>query len=510
MLATIAMSCSDEWETHYEGTAVGKSDLTLYENIKDQPDLSTFASMLAITGYDSVLSQSIPYTVWAPTNEALTGIDLRDTADVRNIVTNHIALFSCPVYLAKGKKIRMLNGKLFSFETVGSAYTIDGIELKTYDQALFNGMLHQINQAIPYRKNGWEYLLTASGIDSLQWYVNSLFTKELDMSQSYKDGLFVDSVFMTTNQMLTYLGDMDIEDSIYTLLLPSNQAWTEAYQRVLPYYKTLLKDGGTEAQIKNTKWSIARELVFRGALTLPLNKSSLQNTYGHTLSNPDSLFMNSQWVKLSNGNAYITDQWRFKGLETWNQVIRVEAEDNQDNTRQTSNYSISVNSSLGTGFNASNDKYITCEPLTSSSISKLFVTFPIPNTLSTKYNIYVVFVPTAAVDTSDHRPYKVNFYLTYINAAGKVVSNQKMGSTGTTSPNQMTKMLVAENFEFPYCNIVGKDDMVNATKTAISTTTQSYTTVFLKVENAAGVTSSELANFNRRIRIDCILLEPVQ
>jgi len=515
-----AISCTDDWDAHYNSTAGGKSDLYLFDYIQTQPDLSLFADMLKMSGYDKILNESSPYTVWAPSNESWSSMDgtlsllaltMEDTAAVKNIVKNHIAHYSCPVSKAVGNSIRMLNGKLFPFIKSGSDYLFGGVKLQTSDVSVQNGILHTLTANVPYRLNLWEHILYAPGIDAIQTYAQSLFESTLDVSKSYQDGIFVDSVFKTTNKMLTYLGDMNVEDSIYTTIIPDDNAWNDAYDRISPFYNTLEKDGGVEAQMANTKWTIVRDLVFRKRLTPPLADGALYSTYGHKFLHPDSLFMGSDQYVLSNGYAYRTSKLWHNPADSWFKEIRVEAETFSETTGQKSNYTISSVSSLGSSLDVSNQHYITCDPMTSSSISKLFVKFPIPNTLSAKYNIYVVFVPTAVVDTSDHRPYKVNCYLSYVNSNGKVVTDSKLTlAANTTNPDKMTKMLVAKNFEFPYCNIVDQPDMVNSTLTSLTSTNKKYTTVYLKVENAAGVTTADLAAFNRKIRIDCIILEPVQ
>ncbi len=75
VIAFSATSCKEEWDAHYTSLPSDKSNLNLYEYIKSQPDLSTFAQMLQITGYDSILSKPQTFTVWALTNDALTGVN---------------------------------------------------------------------------------------------------------------------------------------------------------------------------------------------------------------------------------------------------------------------------------------------------------------------------------------------------------------------------------------------------------------------------------------------------
>jgi len=137
------------------------------------------------------------------------------------------------------------------------------------------------------------------------------------------------------------------------------------------------------------------------------------------------------------------------------------------------------------------------------------VTFPIPYTLSTKYNIYCVFIPRKELDPTDLRPSKVRFYVNYLNSAGNSVigyvdskntiqSGSSALATFTTDPNAIQKMLVAKNVVLPYSNVTfnGLTTAENLAKIKFS----------LKVEINSGKTD---ATFSRSPMIDCIILEPV-
>jgi hypothetical protein len=163
---------------------------------------------------------------------------------------------------------------------------------------------------------------------------------------------------------------------------------------------------------------------------------------------------------------------------------------------------------LGSTYNISKNQYLVCEPTTVSKTTQNSVTFPIPNTLSGKYNIYCVLVPSSIVTSTDFRQNKVRFSLSYLNNAGVQVTNAAITATNgistvngaigaifTTDAFAITKMFVTQ-FSFPYCNLF-------TTKSAISDIT-----VKLKVENATVIT--ETVNYDRTLRIDYIILEPVQ
>ena len=511
-LTVLVVSCTDDWDKHYSAEPANKSNLNLYQYIQGQTELSTFTKMLNSTGYDTILNKSQTFTVWAPTDQALVNVDLSDTAQVLKIVKNHITRFSYTTSGITSKTILMLDNKLIAFAKGAGGYTFGGKTIVQSDVATKNGIIHVLSEYAPYKMNIWEFLNKADGIDSVRNYINSLTILQLDTAASYKDGYFVSDVYKSTNKALTYLGKFKTEDSIYTAILPDNAAWSEAFSRILPFYNTLEKDGGVPAQIANTKWTIIQDLFFRGVKSLPIATDSIYSTYGHGFSNPNRLFEGAQATEMSNGLSYVTGKLKNSATESWFKEIRIEGEDALDG-RSTSNYTATSVTSIGTGFNISKGYYVRLDPTTSSSISKLFVMFPIPNTLSAKYDIYCVFVPTSIVDPTDVRPNKVRFYLSYVNSMGVQVTNASVdinhtvqlptqaSAIFTTTPTSAPEeILVVSGFQFPYSNLVKRLDYISSL----------LPTVSLKVENASGVTKAELENFNRTLRIDCIILKPVQ
>jgi len=512
LLTVLAVSCRDDWDKHYYAEQANKSKLNLYEYIQSQADLSVFSKMIKSTGYDTVLNKSQTFTVWAPDNEALASVDLNDTALIRKIVKNHITRFSFATSGITSKTILMLDNKLIDFAKGGAGYTFGGKTIVQSDVATQNGIIHILSEFAPYKMNIWEFLHQSGDIDSIRSYIDSLTINQIDTAASYKDGYFVRNVYKSTNKALTYLGKFKTEDSIYTAILPTNAAWKEAYNRIFPFFNTLSKDGGVNAQIKNTKWTLIQDLFFRGKQTLPIAGDSLYSTYGHGFANPNRLFNGAQVTEMSNGLSYVTNQLMSNSTDSWFKEIRVEAENSRDG-RITSNYNGTTVSNIGTGYNISKGNYLRLDPTTTSSLSKLFVSFPIPNTLSAKYNIYCVFVPASIVDTADHRPYQVQFFLSYTNELGVPVLNAavdvnntvqlppKTSYTFTTTPsNQPQKMLVVSGFQFPFCNLVNRRDYISSL----------LSTVTLKVQNAGTPANETAKKVNRTLRIDCIILEPVQ
>ncbi|HEY6914160.1 MAG TPA: fasciclin domain-containing protein [Paludibacter sp.] len=510
-------SCNDVWESHYnDSTIVNKSSLNLYEYIKTQPDLSIFTQMLQITGYDSILSKPQTYTVWAPVNNALQGINMSDTAVITEIVQNHISRFSYPTSGLSSKIIYMLDKKFISFSRGDNGFTFGGkLLLNTKSNvAASNGILHQIDGYVPYLTNIWEFIGKADGLDSVRAYLYSQSVYEFDPKASVEIGTnefgqsIYDSIITFSNPVLSKIGFLHVEDSTYTALLPNNAAWIKAYNRIKPNYKTLDKDGGATQQRLNTQYAIVNNLIFRKLVTDPGSVEPLISTTGSVFTTPAYLFEGSTKSVLSNGLVYTTDSIRFKAADSYQQKIKVEAE-NSSYGRASRYASLSVLSSKGSSLSdsVSGSKYLVVYPTTVSNNSQNSVTFPLPNVLSGKYNIYCVFVPASVITPGDTKANKVKFFFNHLDATGKqaidtvvTVANKLVTTAGSagifaTYPSMMTKVFVTQ-FTFPFCNLYGE----NSTNASIVNK--------LRVENVVKITETVL--FDRTMRIDYIVLEPAQ
>lgn len=507
-------SCSDVWDAHY-GKATGlKSDSNLYDYIKSQPDLSKFSQMLDIAGFDTILNQPQTYTVWAPVNSTLETVDLTDTLLVTDIVKNHVSRFAYTTSEIEEKTIFMLNKKFMVFKEADGQYMFGGRTLLTANTATSNGILHTINGYIPYLSNIWEFIGSADGLDSLRAYLYSQSVLKFDEEASVEIGTndknqaVYDSVIVFSNPILDKIGHIHIEDSLFTAILPNNAAWVKVYNKIKANYKNFVNDGGVKQRL-NTQAAIVENLIFRmkNANIDLATMDSLTSTTGKTFRPSSYLFDGSQRYALSNGLAYVTDSLRFKPTDSWQKTIRVEAE-NQNYGRTFLYSTLAVRSGLGSTFNVSDNKYLIVEPTTVSKTTLASVTFPIPNTLSGKYRIYCMFLPSSIVNPDDSRQNKVKFSLSYVNSAGTAVKDAAI-----TSKNQVatvagaipavfvtdslvaTKMFVTE-FAFPYCNLY------------TSKSVASDINVKLKVESATTV--SEKTLYDRDMRIDYIILEPVE
>ena len=486
-------ACSKKWEEHYDEESFNLPDKTLNEYIQGYPELSTFYGMLKKTGYDKILDASQSYTIWAPTNNALTGIDTSDQELVLEIVKNHIAQSRFTTTDIDNKLILMLNGKHINFARESSGFSFGNKVVINPNLPAINGLIHIIDGYAPYMNNMWEYIGRTNGLDSLWSYLQSQSKYVIDFERSREIGFdstgaaIYDTQLVFSNLVLKEIGAIDTEDSIYTGILPNNTAWNEAYGRIESFYNFPVTSGGVQRQRELTQFTLVQDMIFRGSIAQPEIPNSLVSTTGNTFNNLDNIF-NTEPVTLSNGLVYVTSQMPYDATSSWHKEIRVEAEESEG--RSSSGCNIFLRESYGSGLDISENQYILVDPVSSPTVK-----FLIPNTLSAKYNIYCVFVPASIVDHTNTVPTRVKFKRTYISrSSGSVVTRDVIPENNITNPNGMTKMFV-EQFDFEFANVMDED--------------YQEVKVRLDVINDVTTTEEQAGEFSRTMRIDCIILEPV-
>ena len=245
LLATA--SCSD-FNDYNEAPvdAVAAANKTLWQNIVDQPNLSDFASLVRQAGFETKLDSPRTYTVWAPVNGSFNVADYQSLSKadlLQRIVMNHIADFS---YVATGdldKRVHTLNNKSYWFRGNGT-YTFDNYNISTPNVASTNGLLHLLDGAAEFYPNIHEYVLAPQTEDTLlSQYFQKYEYSYLDTEQSVKgplvDGIqtYLDEVYVNYNSLANQLGArLENEDSTYTVLFQTDDAFKNFYDRIAPLY----------------------------------------------------------------------------------------------------------------------------------------------------------------------------------------------------------------------------------------------------------------------------------
>ena len=491
-----ATSCSD-WNDYNEvkPDAVNASaDLSLWENISQNPELSDFAKIIQKVGFDDELKAAHYYTVWAPLNgtydvQALLKENDKDV--LYQFVKNHIAEYNHPASGIFSERIRTLNLKSHIFAGEANAYTYSGVKVEKANLPSVNGTMHILAADAPFLTNVYEYIQERFGEDSIAKYFRNYEYTYLDEERSVVgpivDGrqTYIDSVMVTENTLLNYLNaGLDEEDSTYTFLYPSNDAWVKRYNASKSYYKYIstlkaqdLANSTSNSDIQTlqvssfdteymtdslVKRSMVRNLAFSNNDTYNavLSKTSftaedsIRSTAYAKFSNPaEILKASSETIEMSNGTVLILDSIAFHPWETFAPAITASSIVNRARILTGTAHEMRVDDpdSTKADFTKMREslRYTWVEP--TSTYSKPELDIFLPNVLSTTYNIYLVMVPaniSLADSLRENKPNQINVTLNYCSANGSLVDKD----FGTFS-NDVTKIdtLFIGQHTFPVC-----------------------------------------------------------
>ena len=380
----VGVSCSDTWDDHYEGTIEGAREGSLWQAIKQNADLSNFASVIEATGYDRSLGSSQVFTVFAPTNATFTReeadkliseyqeqkktVNDDDNTVIKEFVQNHIALYNHSVSSLTNDSIRLMNGKYALLKTAG----IDNSNFSQSNTLYQNGVLFTVDKPIDYSANIFEYIRRDADLDSVRSFLyNPMFYyKKFDAGSSVTGGLdelgrtiYLDSVFYQRNDLYSTVGDIASEDSTYWMVLPTNSEWQRLVEEYSNYFIYNKKVGNrlTKGSLDSLMYTNTRLAILEGtAFSRTSNKSVIDNSktastlndslmsYGHVMNNSQrknlwgapfnyyqyydpmsegGVFYGAEAKDCSNGRVLKSSNWNISSLQTFNRWIVIEAED---------------------------------------------------------------------------------------------------------------------------------------------------------------------------------------
>ena len=351
----ILASCTDVWEEHYQPNPELNAEETLWDLIKDDPELDQFEKFLVATNYDSLLMKDRFYTVWAPVNGFEYNEANREVWE-NEFVQNHIANYS---HVAGGKVaeehfVTMLNGKYIHFENSKGKFTFKGLPLKAQNKAAKNGILHKINGYADFVPNIWEQLAKEENVDSLYQFLLKDYKREFDPYNSVEGPTvegkvtYLDSVFTESNPWFYTLGELNREDSAYTMFALTNGAWQSMKDLASTYFEYPTGTEGNNHPGDSVRDVIVRELICKNLVFSDKVNAKYRNGNGYdTLvsnyrlfyGNREPLIFGGEEVTalyngvtesttrhLSNGTLHIVDQVNYDPLKCWHDTIRLEAE----------------------------------------------------------------------------------------------------------------------------------------------------------------------------------------
>jgi len=534
-LATLAFTaCTDVWDSHYQPKPELNATETLWDLIEADPELSQFEAYVKATGYDQYLNQNRFYTVWAPVD----GSEFYNTHPLEGVsdsmlnvykfefIENHIADYNhAATGVMSNNLIKMLNGKYNRFEGNADSYTFKEVPVKATNIAAKNGLLHKTESNAIFTANIWEQLDKIESISLLNGFLKSydeiIFDEFNSVQGPMVDGkvTYLDSVVVEYNPWFARFGYVNREDSSYTMFAPTNRAWSEMLEKTKTYFvydeETLDRDSLQEVMAKDF---MCRFLVFSNSMQKSPTDSMTaycytnMSGYGRTQREVfkgdalKKLYANEvEKLELSNGTLHIVDSYNYRTF--WHDTLRVQGESlySTEDGAAVAEYINSIKSYESISKD-SVEKYKHLHNGTvgvykpSSPTARAQLTYTIPNVLSSKYRVKVVFVPANFINYRDTvlLPNKFNATLNYRDSKGRK-KNISLGKNLLNDPTRVDTMtLIPTNapegvdyFEFP-CNEFNAGTSSTLTQLVLAITVGSRET-----------------EFDRTFRIDQVFLEPV-
>ncbi|PJJ10480.1 putative surface protein with fasciclin (FAS1) repeats [Flavobacterium sp. 1] len=306
-LLTIALvSCSSPWDDR-ENNGDSNLDVTLNEAIANTAEVSQFGKLLTQTGYDKILAASKTYTVFTPTNEALSQVDvaiLNDAEALKKFVANHIALTSfSSVRKNDQEKIQMLTDKYLIFK--GST-TIGDATIVTADHYAANGVFHIINKALAPKLNIWEYINANKGTSAMSAYLTSLkefsiYKEDAAAKEKSPAGFLADSL---SNSYLRNVYNLNNEKNSYTLFLMQDDGYNAEVTKMKPYLTKTSNNPLRDSTETYSMYFTVRDLAFPKAYTKGTLPKTLTSRFGVQFD-VDQTQIVGEPIQLSNGIIYI-------------------------------------------------------------------------------------------------------------------------------------------------------------------------------------------------------------
>lgn len=541
-------SCKDTWNEHYsfKETESKYPVAKLAETLGGISEFSNFCKALENTlmcdkhgrpiedmTYMKLLSDDQFLTVWAPSNSALTDAEWepyikKNKTDAENLevgqkfIENHIARFRHTVGDTVESKVYMLNGKAIrshSAEIAGNPYHGSDKNIRCS-----NGVLHGIDGYIKFLPTLYEYVTKSSDYRDLfgKWFESYTVT-ELDLSRSVSLGqknendeiIYVDSVMMESNILLNRFGRIQSEDSLYYMVIPTPQLWSEQFDRISKYFKYGEKELNNDSlMLYYTRTTMITDMFFNmnpsvqhywPDSVISTRYSRIENrtddrpyhVFGAPTDKTNGIFGSAvDSVECSNGMIYIVDKWPFVDTLTFLRHIKYEAED------VTLKDFLQPLQSINKIGNKTLDKTAQVRRFSREGRSDWDAKFYIGNNLRGKYAIKIVLAP----DLDHKRP-------NFLHPIVKYDSPTYPDSTLIDSISLEVVDFDGWEFEMevPYymINDTSKIDTMLVGIVDLPSCKYDMTNEALRLTLQSGVIDDNAHMYSSEMWLDCIILEPV-
>jgi hypothetical protein len=440
----------------------------------------------------------------------------------QKFIENHIARFRHTVGDTVESKVYMLNGKAIrshSAEIAGNPYHGSDKNIRCS-----NGVLHGIDGYIKFLPTLYEYVTKSSDYRDLfgKWFESYTVT-ELDLSRSVSLGqknendeiIYVDSVMMESNILLNRFGRIQSEDSLYYMVIPTPQLWSEQFDRISKYFKYGEKELNNDSlMLYYTRTTMITDMFFnmnpsvqhywpdsvistRYSLIENRTDDRPYHVFGAPTDKTNGIFGSAvDSVECSNGMIYIVDKWPFVDTLTFLRHIKYEAED------VTLKDFLQPLQSINKIGNKTLDKTAQVRRFSREGRSDWDAKFYIGNNLRGKYAIKIVLAP----DLDHKRP-------NFLHPIVKYDSPTYPDSTLIDSISLEVVDFDGWEFEMevPYymINDTSKIDTMLVGIVDLPSCKYDMTNEALRLTLQSGVIDDNAHMYSSEMWLDCIILEPV-
>lgn len=304
-LMVLAFSCSDPWDERNTGNEAN-IDKSLVEAISSSSEFSEFSKVLVATGYDKVLASSKNFTVFVPSNAAMSQVPvsiINDPVALKHFVGNHIALTSYSSVRENDEiQIAMQSNKFIVFK---GKSTIDDSTIIKADMLASNGIYHVIDKPLTPKLNIWQFVASQSAssmmsADLLALKDFSIYKEDILkklLSEASGAGYLSDSL---TNSFLTNVYNLNNEKNSYTLFLMENDGYTQETDKMKAY----TVKSTTDSTATYAKYFTVRDMVVNKKYEPSQLPSTLTSRFGVEYA-VDKTQIVGEPIRLSNGIVYI-------------------------------------------------------------------------------------------------------------------------------------------------------------------------------------------------------------
>lgn len=383
-VALLAVSCSDFSDYNTVPESQLTSGTSLWQNIVSHGSLNNFATLVQKSGLDINLKGANYYTVMAPmdgTYDMEQFMNADSAKATEQFVKQHISNYGTVISGDETSLVRTLNGKIHyvNLQGVNDAGENEYVYFASSNAPASNGILHVLKGQLPWRPNVYEYTDSAENCNKFKAYVKKYETSYIDVANSVQGPpdvngkiTYLDSTVIYTNAYYNRLGiRADVEDSTYTMVYLSDNAWNTAEAKMQPEFKYIetykyndwanleaakktavnsnmtadvaMKELAVDAELYNDsvyKAQMTRRLTF--SMTHPNNAKWLDSDKTVTAEDDDTLFTTNRLripggalaiqehtvnidgnktKSLSNGYARVIDEIGFKSWDTYKPTL---------------------------------------------------------------------------------------------------------------------------------------------------------------------------------------------